>query len=185
MPETMVSIQSAYGGGLMEEQWATIPEFTCYEISNFGRIYNHRSGQFMKTSDTGFGHIKITLKSDWSSDRHTRSVAQMVAEAFVSPPNVLCDQVVVLDGNMHNIAAENLVWRPRWFSWRYTRQLKARQPLHYQNLSVMNLVTGVEYPSIIDAGMTEGLLFDDIWRSTYMKNPVFPNGSVFEITQRV
>lgn len=170
---------------MSEEQWATIPEFTSYDISNFGRIYNHMNRRFMKTSDTGFGHVKITLKSDWSSDRYTRSVAQLVAEAFVMPPNILCDQVMALDGNHHNVEAENLVWRPRWFVWKYSRQLKEMQPIYYQNLAVMNTVTGITYNSIVDAGMTEGLLFADIWRSTYKGNPVFPHGSVFEVVERV
>lgn len=165
-------------------QWVPIPEFPNYEINEFGEIYNRRIQAPMRTSFTNHGHEKITLTAS-DGTRHTRSVAHMVAEAFVEPPNVLCDQVVLLDGDLSNVAASNLVWRPRWFAWKYVRQLKTPQPLHYRNLHVANVTANVEYISIIQAGMTEGLLFADIWRSTYTGSKVFPYGSVFEITERV
>jgi hypothetical protein len=134
----------------------------------------------MKVSFTNHGHAKITLTDYWHQ-RHTRSVAQMVAEAFVMPPNELSVQVVILDGNFKNVRAENLVWRPRWYAWKYTRQLKMEQPLHYKNLRVVNIVKDQAYENIIVAGMTEGLLFEDIWRSTYTGDRIYPEGSIFEI----
>jgi hypothetical protein len=41
--------------------------------------------------------------------------------------------------------------------------------------------TGVVYNSVIEAGMTEGLLFDDIWRSTYSGARIFPFGMEYEV----
>lgn len=166
-----------------EELWKRIPDFPSYEISNFGRVHNLYLDTIMKTSKTIFGHVKISLVSDWDHMRYTRSVAQLVAEAFVEPPNDFCDHVVVLDGDFSNLSAENLAWRPNWFAWKYTRQLKIIQPVHYQNLVVKNVRTGDRYSSIITAGMVEGLLFDDIWRSTYTGDAIFPNGGIFEIVQ--
>lgn len=167
----------------VEEEWKDIPEFTNYLISNLGRIYNVRRDVFMATSLTPFGHVKITLKSEWDGFRYTRSVAQMVAEAFVEPPEPLCDHVAILDGDFTNVAAYNLVWRPYWFVYKYTRQLKVQQPLHFKNLPVCNVETGVVYDSIVEAGMLEGLLFEDIWRSTYTGAALYPDGSVFEIVK--
>lgn len=168
----------------MEEIWATIPEFPHYEISNYGRIFNSIRNQSMRTSFTNHGHVKITLKAP-NGSRFTRSVAQLVGEAFVQVPNEMCDQLIMLDGNVENIVASNLAWRPHWFAWKYVRQLKTEQPRHYYNLSVRNKSTGAEYKSVIEAGMTEGLLFEAIWHSTYTHYPVYPYGHVFEITQRV
>lgn len=168
----------------MEEVWKTVVEFPRYQISSFGRIYNTKDDSFMKVSRTTFGHTKITLTSE-DGTRHTRSVALLVACAFVEPPNHMCDQVIFLDGDLNNVVADNLMWRPRWFAWRYTRQLKDRQPIYFRNLAVMNTITGQVYDSIIDAGMVEGLLFEDVWRSTYTKEAVFPNGSIFEVVERV
>lgn len=170
---------------MSEEIWRPIKDFPTYQISNFGRIFNTRLCQIMRTSKTTFGHVKITLKSENSQERFTRSVAVMVAEAFVESPHWLCDQVIILDGNLNNLCFNNLAWRPRWFAWKYTRQLRVKQPNHYCNLVVYNISTNYYYNNIIEAGMMEGLLFDDIWRSTYTAAPLFPYGYIFEIKERV
>lgn len=164
-----------------KERWKIIPEFPNYEISNLGRIYNTKEDLLMRASNTGHGNVKITLKAE-DGQRYTRSVAQIVAEAFVEPPKRICDHVVVLDGNLANVAADNLVWRPAWYAWKYIRQLKTDQPNHYVNLTVMNLTQAIEYDSVVEAGMVEGLLFDDIWRSTYTGAEIFPGDQCFEIT---
>lgn len=168
----------------VETRWFLIPDFPDYEIDDLGQIYNRRTRTLMRTSVTNHGHEKITLRAPDGS-RHTRSVALLVAELFVPRPTELCDTVIVLDGDLRNVVASNLAWRPRWFSWKYARQLRTPQPLHYQNLTVANVRENVEYENIIHAGMAEGLLFEDVWRSTYTGARVFPTHSVFEITERV
>lgn len=167
------------------EVWKVIDEFPDYQISNLGRVYNIRADHFMRTSVNNHGHVKISLKEQYQSIRHTRSVAGLVAEAFVDPPNDLCDAVIILDGNFENLRASNLEWRPRWYAWKYTRQLKAWQPIYYRNLPVKNITTENLYNSIVEAGMREGLLFEDIWRSTYTRANIFPYGHVFEVIERV
>jgi hypothetical protein len=137
----------------------------------------------MSSSPNNFGNMKISLVSDEDHMRYTRSVALLVAEAFLEPPNPTCDSLVILDGDYTNVSAHNLAWRPRGFAWNYTRQLKEEQPHYYRNLPVRNLVYTVDYDSIIQAGMAEGLLFDDIWHSTYTGDPVYPTGSIFEVLQ--
>lgn len=166
---------------MSEERWCDIPNFSNYRISDHGRVYNIKADLIMSLSYTAHGHTKITLASDWDGERLTRSVAQMVAEAFVEPPNELCDHVTILDGNLANVRASNLVWRPRWFSWKYSRQLKFAQPNHYHNLEVEDHTQGLIHHSVITAGMSLGLLFDDVWRSTYTGHACFPTGSVFSV----
>ncbi len=167
-----------------EEVWQIIPEFSNYQISNLGRVYNIKQNIIMHTSFTNYGHVKLTFKDDWSDERFTRSVAQMVAEAFVEPPSLFCDTIIILDGNFSNVAASNLAWRPRWYTWKYTRQLKIHQPIYYKNLTVHNVVTDSYYESVVHAGMIEGLLFEDIWRSTYTGAALFPYGAIFEVVER-
>lgn len=168
---------------MQEEVWRRIPEFPNYEISNFGHIHNLRTDRRMRSSVNNFGHVKISLVSEHDNRRYTRSVAKLVAEAFVRPPTVLCDQVMVLDGDFTNLVATNLVWRPEWFVWRYTHQLKVPQPIFYRNLSVLNVTTGDIYDSIVDAGMAEGILFEDIWVSTYTGKSVFPHRCTYKIIE--
>ena len=166
---------------MTEELWATIKEFPNYEISNLGRIHNSKDGRMMNISRTVKGHNKITLASDLDKQRYTRSVARLVAEAFVDKPQPSCDTVVVLDGDLFNTVASNLVWRPRWFAWKYTHQLGGDIPLYYYNLPIINTNTGEVYKNIIECGISEGLLFNDIWRSTYSGNPIFPTQHIYEV----
>lgn len=166
---------------MAEERWKTIPDFPNYSVSDLGNIWNNKFEHPMQVSKNNYGHLKITLTNPFTGERKDRSVAKLVAEAFVSPPNRLCDRVVVLDGRLDNVAAENLMWRPRYFAWKYIHQLKQKQPLHYNNLPVKNLDTKAVYPTIVVCGMTEGLLFDDIWRSTYTQARIFPHGHVYAI----
>lgn len=166
------------------EQWKELSEFPNYEVNPLGEIYNRRTRSLMRINPTNHGHMKITLTAEDGS-RYDRSVAMLVADAFVRPPNFMCDYLIVLDGDQANVRADNLAWRPRGFAWKYTRQLKLNQPLFYRNLQVLNTVSGVEYSCVVDAGMTEGLLFEDIWRSTHTGAFIFPTGSAFEVIQRV
>lgn len=168
---------------VLEEVFRRIPEFPNYEISNLGNVYNVRRRQIMRTSINNYGHVKISLVSQYTGIRHTRSVARLVAEAFVKRPTFLCDQVMVLDGDFTNLASTNLTWRPEWFVWRYTHQLKTPQPIHYKNLSVANITTGDVYDSIVDAGVSEGMLFEEIWESTYTGKSVFPYRFVYQIVE--
>lgn len=168
----------------MIEEWRSILEFTNYDISNLGNVWNRKLDRKMSVSCTNHGHAKITL-TDFDGKRYTRSVALLVAEAFVDAPNLLCDTVMLLDGDLTNVRADNLAWRPQWFAWKYTRQLKQQQPRHYNNLAVMNTHDEIVYDSIMHAAKAEGLLAQDIWESTYRGKPVFPYGSVFEIVDRV
>lgn len=163
-----------------EERWGPINEFPDYDVSDRGRVYNTRFNAMMRTSINQFGHVKVTL-TGIDGERYTRSVAQMVAEAFVRPPSVICTQVVVLDGDLTNLVAENLVWRPTGYSWHYRRQLVTPQPLHFHNLHVINVKTGDTYSSVIEAGMHEGLLFTEIWKSTWAATELFPFNAVFEV----
>ncbi len=107
-----------------------------------------------------------------------------LTEAFVEPSTMFCDTVIILDGNFSNVAASNLAWRPRWYTRKYTRQLKVHQPIYYKNLTVHNVVTDAYYESVVHAGMIEGLLFEDIWRSTYTAAALFPYGAIFEVVER-
>lgn len=170
---------------MIEEVWKDISQFENYKISNLGRVYNIRFDKLMCTSLTNHGHVKISLKSEETGERFTRSVAMLVAESFVDQPNSMCDNVIVLDGDLSNVAAFNLAWRPRWYAWKYAHQLKSPQPIYFKNLGVHNITTDYYYNSIMEAGMKEGMLFQDIWRSTYTGAELFPYGFVFEIIERV
>jgi hypothetical protein len=160
-------------------EWRTAPGFPDYEVSADGLIGKVETGRLMAASQTQHGHTKISLINE--TGRHSVSVASLVASAFVSAPNPRCNAVILLNGDLSDVRACNLAWRPYWFAYRYRRQLVTVQPNHFHNLPVRNIDRGIEYPNIIEAGMAEGLLFADLWRATWQGAPVYPNHDRYEV----
>lgn len=163
-----------------EERWGPIPGFSKYNISTHGNVYNMKRGSHVRTSYTNHGHPKVSLIDD-EGERHTLSISLLMARTFLEAPPPRFDSVIVLDGDLERLRASELAWRPTWFAWKYVRQLNTQQPIYYHNLQVVNVDTRDLYPSIVVAGMTEGLLFEDIWMSTHTGMSVFPHGYSYEI----
>lgn len=168
---------------VIEEVWETIPEFPNYRISNMGRVYSDLRDHIMKSTKNNWGHMKVNLASEWDASKWTRSVALLVAQTFVENTDPLrFTGIIILDGNFENVAAHNIMWRPEWFVWKYTRQLKEEQPIHYHNLPVIDS-EGLRYDSVIEAGISNGMLFHDIWMSCHDGVAYCPNILTFEIDQ--
>lgn len=163
-----------------QSEYGHIHGFPNYAVSRAGHVLNMTTNRMMRISYTQFGHAKVSLVTE--TGRHTLSVAKLVATAFVEPPNPLCIDIIVLNGNFADLRAENLMWRPPAFAWLYTRQLKDEPPIHYHNLPVFDTVNGLRYENVITAGMSLGVLFDDIWRSTYQGSQVYPTNSAFIVS---
>lgn len=165
-----------------QEIWADIPGFPRYAVSSQGRIYNKIFESMMKPSiSTAQGNLKISL-IDEDEIRRAMGVAHLVANAFVERPNYLCTEVILRDGNLSNVAASNLAWRGPRTAYLYARQMRSKPKAVY-NVPVRNLVTGAEYETIIQAGIVEGLIWQEIWESTYTvpKQPVPPFFYTYEV----
>lgn len=163
----------------MEEDWKTIEEFPNYQVSTRGRIMNRDTGRIMKPSITTSGIIKIGLVND--GEQQTRSVKVLVAEAFVDGRSELFDTAIHLDGNYQNVDADNLVWRPRWFAWKYARQFSELEPGSDRG-PLRDVDSGRLYLDLVDASTRHGLLIHDVWKSIYLKQPTFPTWQTFEFT---
>lgn len=169
---------------MAEEQWADIRDFPDYEISNWGHVLNKRRQRLLSTSLNNHGHVKISLYAP-NGYRYTVFVAKLVGEAFVEAPDRRCNRIMILNGVLASVSYWNLAWRPKWFVWQYYRQLRTSQHIFYKNLPVRDLTHAKEYESIIKAGMDQGLLYDDIWRSTSTGDVIYPNHSVFRVINGV
>jgi hypothetical protein len=162
----------------MELDWVTIPDFPNYLVSNYGDVVNATSGRWMAQSLTTQGVVKVGLIS--GTTQRTRSVSGLVARAFVSGRDDICDTVVHLDGNPSNNRADNLVWRPRWFTWRYTSQLRTASA-NDRIGPIRSVGEGTRYVDVYECATSNGLLMEDIRKSIVLGEPCFPTLQRFQM----
>lgn len=160
----------------MTEEWVVVDEFQNYIVSTYGRVINSTTGRLVKPNYTTQGALKIALAKD--GQRYTRSLKVLVATAFVNGESATFDTPIQLDGNQDNVRADNLMWRPRWFAWKYTRQFTDCDKYRDDNL-YLHLRSGVFYKSMYEVGVTYGVLFKDVQRHIWYNVPLFPNWEEF------
>ena len=155
----------------MDEVWKHLPEFPDYWVSNLGQVRNENRDHILKPSLTKAGVLKVGLVR--AGKQLTRSVKVLVAESFVPNTNELFDTPIQLDGDPLNVHADNLIWRPRWFAWKYHKQME-KVDEYLSTKSVKDSKTGLVYSSIANAAMSNGLLFVEVEMSVMNHIPVFP-----------
>lgn len=154
----------------MSIRWHELDEFPDYAVNELGEIYNIKTGMPRKTSINQYGIVKISLYKN-GRELITRSVAVMVAEAFVEGQTEFFNTPIHLDGDRENCRADNLMWRPRWFAVQYHRQFHS-EPFHNSNVRIVELNTGEEYDSVKEACVDLGLYYNDVYRSYVHERPI-------------
>ncbi len=162
----------------MEEVWAIIKDFPEYKISSYGQIVNLSTGKLLRQSFTTQGALKVGLVV--GGKQFTRSVKVLVAEAFVGGQSKTFDTPIHLDGNQQNTWANNLMWRPRWFAWKYTQQFHTIDDFRNRG-NIIDLTTDEVYFDIVEVVVVNGLLLTDIIRTIRNKTPIFPTNQVFDM----
>jgi hypothetical protein len=54
--------------------------------------------------------------------------------------------------------AWNIKWRPRWFAYRYARQLSRDYPGWFYGGPILDVINGVQDTIIIEAAIANGIL---------------------------
>lgn len=174
-------------GERVAEEAVMIEEFPAYDITNHGRVFNLNTRREMKLSPTQ--HDDLTVGFTKEGRQYRYSVKGLVARAFCNfqyhesvGVNVKAftqnytersNTPVLLDGNKYNLYFENIVWRPRWFAWRYSNQFVRTMPwFHYGPVQEIN--TGTVYDTYLAAAIDNGELCVDIRQSANEGYPVFP-----------
>lgn len=150
--------------------------FPSYEITNFGRVFNIRTGREMVLSPTHYDILTVGLM--YEGRQYRRSVKVLVARAFVPGETDVFNTPIQLDGDRANLHESNIVWRPRWFAWSYARQFISVPGWAFTG-PVLNNVNGVKYKTIFEAAITNGNLCEDIRHSTTAGTRVFPEGDTY------
>lgn len=171
-----------------QEVAKVIEDFPRYEVTTFGRVFNRETGREMAQNQIQYGIVTVSLMQDveividgyttHQSIQKSRSVKSLVAKAFVEGHSDVFDTPIQLDGNRENLHASNIMWRPRWFAIRYTRQMYNQEEWFF-TIPIVDTTNDVIYDSIFDAATTMGLLCRDIKMSLHNDKPVFPYGTQF------
>ena len=165
----------------MLEEWVSIEGFPGYIVSNYGGVAKEGTTYLLKTNQVTGGAVRVSLLK--GQKQHQKSVKVLVAEAFVPGKTQIFDTPVLLDGYPQNLEATNIVWRPRWFAWQYTRQLRLRSP-HHNKGPVYDRTSGEVYSTIFEAAKVNGILVADIWRSIQTGKGTFPTNQKFRFDDR-
>lgn len=154
----------------MTPDWREIEEFPDYAVNQYGEIANMRSGLPRKPSINQHGILKISLYKN-RRELFTRSVAVIVADAFVEGKSEHWNTPIHLDGNHQNCRADNLMWRPRWFAVKFHKQFY-KTNFYDLKLHIVELNTGREFYSVDEACTTFGLHYEDVYHSYVEEMPV-------------
>lgn len=152
-----------------------IEDFPGYAVNPEGVVINFETEREMVLSPTENGDLTVGLMRD--GVQHRRSVKGIVARTFVEGQTQRFDTPILLDGDKHNLNADNIVWRPRWFAWKYANQFSEPYPDWYYRGPIMS--GNMRYHAILEAAMIHGLLCNDIRMSIHNESPVFPTRQVF------
>lgn len=157
------------------EIWHDLVEFPGYSVSNWGRVLNTRTGVCMKTTRNSNGVPIVGLMKN--TTQHKRSLALLVATAFVPHQNESFDTPINLDGDRLNNHADNLMWRPLWFARKYTRQFTDNHATI--DAPIEDVETRVQYENSMAAAVTHGLLDTEIYIAMMTNTYVWPTGQIF------
>lgn len=159
----------------VKERWEYIADFPDFSVSSDGRVMNDKTSHILSTRINGQGILMVNLMRDGRI--YTRSVALLVARAWLKnrDPDIY-NSVIHLNNDRTDCRAENLMWRPRWFTVRYHHQF-VRTP--YKG-AVYLIDTDEVFDNIRDAAMKYGLLEENIFADLLNKKGVFPDHFIFE-----
>jgi len=145
------------------ENWAPIRGFSGYSVSDLGRVRNEDTKRVLSISMNQYGTAYVGIMRD--GIRCQRSLALLVAKAFLPEPEEFFDTPINLDGDRFNCAVDNLMWRPRWYARKYHWQFRHRYPSEALRAPLRAIETGVVYRSPFDAAKAYGLLEVDVRQS--------------------
>lgn len=165
----------------MKHEWREIPSLPGFEVNEVGDVVYSKMGHVRKPDVNAQGILKVCVTVDRVPT--TRSVAVLVAEAFLTDPYPeQFNSIIHMNADRLDCRAVNLMRRPRSFAVRYHRQFAdprldspGLRGHHYHLLD-----TGERFASPREPAMKYGLLGTDILINTLNHERVWPGGYRFE-----
>lgn len=157
------------------DDWTSIDEFEGYEVSRFGQVRNSETGRVLTILRNGHGTCYVGMMKGGQQLR--RSIAPLVANAFIPKDRQDFNGLIHVDGYQHNNRADNLMWRPHWFVVTYLKQI-ARGSMG-SDQPVIELKTRELYPNTWDAALAFGLIEKDLISSILNRTFTWPTFQEF------
>lgn len=153
--------------------WREIEEFPNYLVNEEGEVAN-ATGKVLKPMMNQQG-LPFVILSEGASP-HSRSVARLVAKAFVEPhANPKFKTVIQLNGDREDCRARNLMWRPRWFAIRYHQQFTSMELIkHSLDEPILDITHNVVYDSSAQIVLEHGVLNQDVRFCLVSGDTIFP-----------
>lgn len=89
------------------ERFIKIKDYEDYEVSTWGRVFNTRTGKYVRQEVHDKGYMRVDLYN--GAGRKHCKVHRLVAEAFIPNPDGK-QQINHIDGNNQNNSISNLEW---------------------------------------------------------------------------
>jgi NUMOD4 motif len=160
------------------EMWVQIEGFPDYSVSTSGEVRHDSNLRLLRPQINQLGIPYVGMMRD--NEQKQRSLARLVANAYLPRFLEAFDTPINLDGDRMNCAVENLMWRPRWFAIRYNRQFK--EPYYRRIEAPLRAIEDSEvHSSSIEAAIRYGLLERDICLSIEHRTYVWPTYQIFEL----
>lgn len=156
--------------------WKRVTGFPNYEVSDWGAVRRLNSDRTIAVPLNQQGNPYVGLSRD--GEQQKRSLALLVAMTFLDrPPNSRFDTPIHLDGDKTNCAADNLMWRPRWFAIKYHQQFYNGKRGFI--VPVFEVNSGETFPTSWEAALKYGLIDQEILTAAINRTVVFPTGMHF------
>lgn len=163
-----------------ENEWVTIPNFPKYSVNRLGQVRHDRIGRFLRPQVNQNNTAYVCLVRDWEQKK--RSLALLVASAFIPQDREHFDTPINLDGDRLNCAVDNLMWRPRWFAIRYHQQFTV-WPRSFIKVPLRQLDNGEVFRNSREVAVRYGLLEDEIFNSIQNRTYVWPTWQQFDLAE--
>lgn len=113
---------------------------------------------------------------------YSRSLPLLVARVFIPQDLEAFDTPIHLDGDKMNCSVDNLMWRPRWFSFKFHAQFRM-YPEGLINAPVRQLNDGKVFRDSREVASLYGLLEVDIFLSIQNRTYVWPTYQQFDLAE--
>lgn len=161
--------------------WSKVEGCAKYLVSDQGVVNNLKTGRPL-TRQVNSGGIRYVVLLDDDDRRVSRSVAKLVAEAFLpTHQNRYFTTVIHKDGLKENCQIDNLAWRSRPFAVRYHRQFHPPYSRKTFYQKILCVETGDVFCSISEAAIFGGVFEDELMNhcNNEEEDACFPSGLTF------